>query len=289
MTRTTTILLEGIGFPEGPRWHESRLWFSDFRTRRVMTVDMAGKAEVMFEMAGSPSGLGWLPDGRLLVVSMEKRQLLVEQNGALVPYADMSHLASYHCNDMVVDARGNAYVGNFGAPLETPAAKLAEVILVAPDRSTRVVARDMVFPNGSVVTPDNKTLIVGETYAARLTAFDIAEDGALSNRRVWAQFGEPGIVTDPAALMQRVLPDGICLDAEGAIWVASPNARREVLRVKEGGEILDRVTVQSYPYACMLGGPDRKTLFVLTSQLFKPGMVGKIEVVEVDVAGAGLP
>lgn len=289
MTRKTKILLEGLGFPEGPRWHDGRLWFSDFRTRRVTAVDMQGTAEVMHELEDAPSGLGWLPDGRLLVVSMQQRRLLIETQGELTPFADLSQLASYHCNDMVVDARGFAYIGNFGAPIETPAARLAELVLVKPDGSARVVATDMVFPNGAVITPDQKTLIVGETYAARLTAFDIAEDGSLSNRRVWAQFDELGIVSDPAVLLQRVVPDGICLDVEGAIWIASPNARREVIRVREGGEILDRITVDTFPYACMLGGPERKTLCVLTSQLFKPGLVGKIEVIGVEVAGAGFP
>jgi sugar lactone lactonase YvrE len=289
LSRKTNIFLEGLGFPEAPRWHGNRLWFSDFRTRKVMAVDLDGKTELIVELDDQPSGLGWLPDGSLLIVSMIHRMVLKLAKGTLSKYSDLSDLATFTCNDMVVDHRGYAYVGNFGAPIETPAAKLAEIILVQPDGSSQVVAKDMVFPNGSVITPDEKTYIVGETYAARLSAFDIQPDGALSNRRVWAQFDDLGIVTNRKILMNRVLPDGICLDEEGAIWVASPNNRSEVIRVVEGGEILDRITVETFPYACMLGGEDRKTLFVLTSDLNKRGLVGRIETVRVDIPGAGFP
>jgi sugar lactone lactonase YvrE len=289
LTRTTTVLAEGLGFPEGPRWHDGKLWFSDFRLRKVSTLGLDGELSTVFEVDDQPSGLGWSPDGELLVVSMINKALLRRREGRLEQVADLSHLASHWCNDMVVNSRGFAYIGNFGAPLETPAAKLAEIILVKPDGSASVVARDMAFPNGSVITADEKTLIVGETYAARLTAFDIAEDGSLSNRRVWAQFDDLGVVRDRKVLRTRVLPDGICLDAEGAIWIASPNERSEVLRVREGGEVIDRLTVDTVPYACMLGGPDGRTLFVLTSDLSREGKVGKIETVSVDVPGAGFP
>lgn len=289
MTRNTTVLLEGLGFPEGPRWHEGQLWFSDFRTRQVTAVDQEGNTELIAQLDDQPSGLGWLPDGSMLIVSMLRQVLLKRDEKGLSVFADLHGLASSTCNDMVVDGRGYAYVGNFGAPIDTPGAKLAEIVLVKPDGSARVVAEDMAFPNGSVITPDGKTLIVGETYAARLTAFDIAPDGTLSNRRIWAQFDELGVVSDRAVLKTRVLPDGICLDAEGAIWVASPGERAEVIRVVEGGQIVDRVTVETFPYACMLGGEDRKTLFVMTSDLFRDGLVGKIETVRVDVPGAGFP
>ncbi len=285
----TEVLIDGLGFPEGPRWHEGRLWFSDFRKRRVCAVDLEGNLEVIVALDDQPSGLGWLPDGTLLVVSMIKRQLLKLKDGGLDVVADLNELASYWCNDMVVDSHGNAYLGNFGAPLKTPAAKLAEMILVRPSGEAEVVATDMVFPNGCVITPDEKTLIVAETYAARLSAFDIQPDGSLNNRRVWAQFDDLGAVRDRELLMRRVLPDGICLDAEGAIWVASPNQDAEVIRVQEGGEILDRITVETLPYACMLGGDDGKTLFVLTSDLAQEGDVGRIETVRVAVAGAGYP
>lgn len=286
---TTNTLVENLGFPEGPRWHQGRLWFSDFRQRQVRAVDLEGNVEVILELDDQPSGLGWLPDGSLLVVSMIKQKLLRLHNNQLSELADLSGLASHWCNDMVVDSRGHVYVGNFGAPLETPAAKLAEIILVKPDGTSRVVAQDMAFPNGCVITPDEKTLIVGETYAARLTAFDIEPDGSLANRRIWAQFDDLGIVRDRKKLAGRVLPDGICLDEEGAIWVASPNANAEVLRVEQGGAILDRITVDTVPYACMLGGEDRKTLFIMTSNLARQGDVGKIETIRVDVPGAGFP
>ncbi|MFH2133504.1 MAG: SMP-30/gluconolactonase/LRE family protein [bacterium] len=289
MTKKTDILVSGLGFPEGPRWRDGKLWFSDFRTRKLMTVDLDRHLEEIAEVPGQPSGLGWLPDGSLLVVSMVDRRLLRLQDGKLSEYADLSRLASYHCNDMVVDRQGRAYIGNFGSPINEPPFKTAAIILVKPDGTVQTVADEMVFPNGSVITADGKTLIIGETYAARLTAFEIEADGSLSGRRVWAQFDDLGIVTDRKQLMQRVLPDGICLDAEGAIWIASPNKNAEVLRVVEGGEVVDRVTVETFPYACMLGGPDRKTLFVLTSELFSNALVGKIETVQVDVPGAGLP
>ena len=287
--KKTTLLADGLGFPEGPRWHEGKLWFSDFRTKKVMTVDLEGTLQTIAEVPGQPSGLGWLPDNSLLVVSMTDRQLLRLHEEEMTLFADLSDLASFHCNDMVVDSKGNAYIGNFGAPIATPAAKLAEIILVKPDGGKRVVAKDMAFPNGSIITPDEKTYVVGETYASRLTAFDIEADGSLANRRIWAQFDSLGIVTDRSKLMNRILPDGICLDDEGAIWVASPGKGAEVVRVFEGGEIADRIKVETFPYACMLGGPDGKTLFVLTSDLSSSELVGRVETVQVESPKAGLP
>lgn len=287
--KKTTILSDGLGFPEGPRWHEDKLWFSDFRTKKIMTVDLEGTLQTVAEVPGQPSGLGWLPDNSLLVVSMTDRRLLRLEKDKLTLFADLSDLASFHCNDMVVDSKGNAYIGNFGAPITSPAAKLAEIILVKPDGEKRVVAEDMAFPNGSIITPDEKTYVVGETYASRLTAFDIETDGSLSNRRIWAEFDSLGIVTDRSELIKRILPDGICLDEEGAIWVASPGSAAEVVRVLEGGEITDRIKVETFPYACMLGGPDGKTLFILTSDLSSNELIGKIETVQVGAAKAGLP
>jgi sugar lactone lactonase YvrE len=202
-------------------------------------------------------------------------------------------MVSNNCNDMVVDARGNAYVGNLGFDFRAanPVPATAEIVLVTPDGKARVVARDMGFPNGSVVTPDGKTLIVGETYAARFTAFDIEEDGSLSNRRIWAQFDDLGFTDINRA--ERVRPDGCCMDAEGAIWMASPG-RNVTLRVKEGGEITHTVQASQIAYACMLGGPERKTLFICTAPTHvTPEVIdihdGRIEVLEVDVAGAGIP
>jgi sugar lactone lactonase YvrE len=289
MVLETKVLLDGLDFPESPRWHDGKLWFSDQGTGRVMTVDLDGDAETIVEVPGSPSGLGWLPDGRLLVVSMTDRRLLRLDPGGLVEVADLSELASFHCNDMVVDRQGRAYIGNFGFDLagqELP--KLAEIVLVTSDGAARVVADEMAFPNGTVITPDGRTLIVAESAAARLTAFDIEPDGSLTRRRIWAQFDERGF--ESLIDFERTIPDGICLDAEGAIWVASPGGSAEVLRVREGGEVTHRVRVATQPFACMLGGPERRTLFVLTSIYGTQATTkGRIEMVQVDVPGAGLP
>ena len=281
MPASARVLLDGLVFPEGPRWHAGRLWFSDMHAHRVMTVDLAGRAETVVEVPGQPSGLGWLPDGRLLVVSMTDRRLLRLDPGGLTVAADLSTLASFHCNDMVVDARGRAYVGNFGFDLiaRAPFAP-AELVLVPPDGAARVVARDLAFPNGCVITPDGRTLIVGESGASRLTAFTIEPDGSLVDRRLWAR-------------LENVVPDGICLDDEGAIWVASP-VGNDVVRVRAGGTVVDRVRVSTVPFACMLGGPDRRTLFVATAESHEPEVTqarrsGRIEVATVDVPGAGSP
>jgi sugar lactone lactonase YvrE len=273
-------LLDGLRFPEGPRWHEGALWFSDVHARQVMKLDLDGRAEVVVEVPEAPSGLGWLPDGRLLVVSMEDRRLLRLDPDGLHVVADLSACAPFHCNDMVVDDQGRAYVGNFGFDFlgggkPTP----TTLALVHPDGEARVVADQLRFPNGTVITPDGGTLIVGETFGARLTAFDVAADGTLSNRRIWAR-------------LEKAVPDGICLDAEGGIWVASP-VSAEVLRVREGGEVTERVCVRTQAFACMLGGPERRTLFICTAADSDPAKTedrsGRIESVEVEVPGAGLP
>jgi sugar lactone lactonase YvrE len=283
----TEILLDGLGFPEAPRWRDGKLWFSDMGTRRVMTVDLEGTAQTVVEVPEQPSGLGWLPDNRLLVVSMKDRRLLRLDPDGLVEVADLRDLASFHCNDMVVDQKGRAYIGNFGFDIEVPDAPLkhAVIVLVMPDGTARVVADEMAFPNGSVITPDRSTLIVAESFASRLTAFSIKSDGSLTGRRVWAQFDDLGFVMSD----ERICPDGICLDAEGALWIASPESA-EVLRVKEGGEITHRFTVETQAFAVMLGGPDRRTLFVCTTILSERNSGrGRIEIVHVDVPGAGLP
>ncbi len=298
MTLKTKVLLEGLTFGEGPRWHDGKLWFSDFHTNRVMTVGLDGKAETIVEVPGMPSGLGWLPDGRLLVVSMTGRRLLRLDPEGLTEVADLSGLAQYPCNDMVVDKSGRAYVGHFGYDIGAgkPFAP-ASIIMVTPDGSVSVVADDIYFPNGSVITPDGRTLIVAETFGARLTAFDIQADGSLTGRRVWAQLGEAlqsGISSmAELAASGTVIPDGICLDAEGAIWAAIPFGQ-EVIRVREGGEVIDRVKVATGAVACMLGGPDRRTLFIMTAETSQPDeakakLSGRVEMVKVDVPGAGLP
>jgi sugar lactone lactonase YvrE len=277
-----TPFLDRLAFPESPRWHEGALWFSDFYTQRVQRVGMDGRCETVAIVPGQPSGLGWLPDGRLLVVSMTDRRLLRLDGQVLTEVADLSKLAPFHCNDMVVDVKGRAYIGNFGFDLaarETP--RSTGLILVLPDGQARVVAQDLHFPNGTVITPDGRTLIVGESYASRLTAFDIAQDGSLSGRREWAR-------------LDKATPDGICLDTEGAIWLASPISR-EVIRVREGGEVTHRIATPGQALACMLGGPDRRTLFVLMGKLMvtpeqsRQSLTGTIHTLRVAVPGAGLP
>jgi sugar lactone lactonase YvrE len=280
--REAEVLLGGLGFAEGPRWHDGRLWFSDMGAARVVAVDLDGRAEVVLEVPTRPSGLGWLPDGRLLVVSMRDRRVLrLEPDGEVVVHADLADLASFDCNDMVVDGLGRAYVGNAGfdlsaRPLEVRA---AEVVLVTPDGEARVVDDEVVFPNGSVVTPDGSTLVVAETFGQCLTAFTIAEDGALTDRRTFAS-------------LRGTSPDGICLDAEGAVWVADANGSA-CLRVREGGEVVDRVDTGRGCFACMLGGADRRTLFLMTAEGFEGAAIRRrtaaIEVVEVEVPGAGYP
>lgn len=281
MPHDTKILLDGLLFPEGPRWHDGKLWFSDMQGLHVMHVDLEGNFEKVVEVKGSPSGLGWLPDGRLLVVSMVDRRLLRLDPDGLVEIADLSKIASFHCNDMVVDKRGRAYIGNFGFDLSANApVKPAEIVLVTPDGNARIVAKDVYFPNGTVITPDDRTLIVAETWGNCLTAFDIESEGTLKNRRLWAD-------------LKNIYPDGICLDAEGAIWVAAPHPG-EVLRVEEGGNVTQRLTFSQKPYACMLGGFDRRRLFVCTAGSSNPAEIrgkpgGKIEIKKVEVPGAGLP
>ena len=290
MTKRTTILMDGLTFGEGPRWHEEKFYFSDFYSHKVFSLDMDGNSEVIVEVPAQPSGLGWMPDGTMLIVSMKDKKLLSFNKNTLSEVADLSNLAGFHCNDMVVDDQGNAYIGNFGFNTYSgEEIRPANLILVRPGEDPCLAADDLLFPNGTVITPDGKTLIVGETYAARLTAFDINQDATLSNRRVWADF------TLDADEGDIPLPDGICLDAEGAIWVASPSTA-EVIRVREGGVILDRISVETNAYACMLGGDDLKTLFICTSNAsgVDPESAlreksGKIETIKVEVAGAGRP
>jgi sugar lactone lactonase YvrE len=278
----TEILLDDLIFPEGPRWHEGRLWFSDQHEHRVVAAGTDGKAETIVEVPNQPSGLGWLPDGRLLVVSMLDRKVLRHDGATLVEHADLSALAPGACNDMVVDTSGRAYVGNFGFDMyggEDP--RDTCVIAVEPDGSARVVAEGLAFPNGSVITPDGRTLLVGESWGARISAFDIAADGTLSNHRIWAE-------------IKGATVDGMCLDDDGAIWAACPFTGRCV-HVREGGEIVDEVKV-THPgaFACVLGGPDRRTLFVCTAPTHLPDEAraahqGRIETVSVPVPGAGIP
>jgi sugar lactone lactonase YvrE len=279
----TKVILEGLIFPECPRWHEGRLWFSDMLDERVIAVDPQGKAETITGVPGQPGGLGWLPDGRLLAVSKEERKLFRLDPKGLVEVADLGPLAKGHLNDMVVDRRGRAYIGDYGFD-EFPGRGVpihADLILVEPDGAARRVAEDVKFPNGAVITQGGRTLIVAESFALRIAVFDIKEDGSLANYRVWAELGE------------GFIPDGLCLDAEGAVWVAN-SMGNDVARVREGGEVTDRITVAKRAYACMLGGKDRRTLYLTTADAgFLADLAGKrsgrIEAVRVAVPGTGLP
>ncbi len=279
----TKVIMDGLIFPECARWHDGRLWFSDMLDRKVIVINPDGKPEVVAEVPGQPGGLGWLPDGRLLIVSMFDQRLLRLEAGGLQVAADLSKVARGNCNDMVVDLKGRAYIGDWGFVGARPKDHVTtgDVILVTPEGNARVVSDQMQFPNGAVITADNRTLIVADSYGYNLSAFDIRSDGTLANYRVWADMGK------------GVIPDGICLDAEGAVWVTN-SAGNDVIRVKEGGKVVGRVTVASRAYACILGGPKRDLLYLTTAA---PGMFadlkdkrsGRIEVVPVAVPGAGLP
>jgi sugar lactone lactonase YvrE len=282
-TLTSETILEGIVFPEGPRWHDGDLWFSDMHAHRVMKMSPQGRAEVVVEVPTRPSGLGFDGQGRLLVVSMTDRKLLRFDDGRKTELADLSPFCGGDANDMVVDGHGRAYVGNFGFDLFAGGGepRPTNLVLVLADGSARVVASDLVFPNGTVITPDGRTLIVAESFASRLTAFDVADDGSLSGRRIFAALGER-------------TPDGICLDAEGAVWV-SCFGQDEFVRVLDGGEITHRIPVSGRrAVACMLGGADRRTLYLLTAEtsveeLAEGKSKGRIETARVEVPGAGWP
>lgn len=263
-------VVEGFSYLECPRWHEGRLWFSDFYRHAVFAVDDRGRVECMATVPQQPSGLGFLPDGRALIVSMRDRRILRrEPSGELVLHADLMALAPWHLNDMVVDAQGRAYVGNFGWDLMAGAApRTTCLIRVDPDGRAAIAAEGLMFPNGAGISPDGRTLILSESFAGHLTAFDIAADGSLGGRRVWARIGDApgdlhGEIPDTVGV-----PDGLCLDAEGAVWVADA-IRRCVLRVAEGGQVLERVSTGDLGvYACMLGGADGRTLYLCTAPSF---------------------
>ena len=277
-------LVDGIVFGEGPRWHAGRLFFSDIKGQRVEAVDADGKRETIVELAGEPSGLGWLPDGRLLVVSMEDHRLLRLDPDGLREVADLSPHCGGRANDMVVDAKGRAYVGNIGFDLEAQPIepRPTRLVRVDPDGSVHVAAEELWCPNGLAITADGRTLVAAESAAGRLAAFDVAADGSLSRQRVFA------------ALPEGAAPDGICVDAEDAVWVASPTTR-EFLRVREGGEVASRIpTGERVAIACALGGPARRTLFLVTATTMSlaeaaRGRGGRIETCEVAVPGAGWP
>jgi sugar lactone lactonase YvrE len=280
-------LLTDLVIGESPRWHEDRLWFAHWGTEEIVAVDLDGNAEV--KAKGSP-GLGWsidwLPDGRLLVTGHGLNR--IEPDGSMVPHADMSGVGVDRFNEIVVDGRGNVYV-NGGTDFHPGEGEAPGIIaLVTPDGSARRVAEGIAFPNGMAVTPDNSTLIIAESFAGRLTAFDIADDGGLSNRRVWAD---------------GVGPDGICIDAEGAVWTGVGGMGDNLIgRVLEGGEVLDQVQLDMPSFACMLGGEDGKTLFTLTAdwriadgfeenitRLTEGPRTGRLLTVPAPAPGAGWP
>ncbi len=279
-------LMTGIAFGESPRWHDDRLWFSDWGAQEVVAVDLEGNGEVMVrvDFPTFPMCIDWLPDGRLLIVS-GRDGLLVrrEPDGSLVTHADLSGLAEkgHPWNEIVVDGRGNAYINNQG--FEFPGGEFAPgtIALLTPDGSARQVADGIAFPNGMAVTPDNSTLIVAESYGNKLTAFDIAGEGGLSDGRVWADLGDG-------------VPDGICVDAEGAVWYADvPNKR--CVRVGEGGEVLQTIDLDRGCFACMLGGADRRTLFLVatewrgTEHVAEGARTGQVLTAEAPAPGAGWP
>jgi sugar lactone lactonase YvrE len=290
-------LLDGLHFGEGPRWHGGRLWFSDVTGLAICSVGPAGNLQRELSWEERPSGLGWMPNGDLLFVSMERRSLYRwSGTGRPVLHADLGGVLEFHANDMVVDADGRAYVGNFGfdlheelrrqgAPAVFAVHPTASMALVQPDGTVERAAGDLHFPNGTVITPDGRTLIVAETLAGRLTAFTIGKEGRLSDRRLWAP-----LMRDP---LRPCAPDGICLDEEGAIWVANA-AGRECIRVQEGGEVSETVETSMNCFACMLGGEDGRTLYMMTGPTSDDRDTAAnvrcgIEVAEVPVAQAGRP
>ena len=278
MTQTKT-LLDGLGLGESPRWHGGRLWFADWVAQELIALEPASRErETIAAVDSLPCSIDWLPDGALLIVSGTEL-LRVEPGGEPATYADLGDLSGYGWNEIVVDGRGNAYVDNICFDFMGGAAPEPGIIaLVGPDGSTRRVADGLEFPNGMVVTPDNSTLIVAESFAGRLTAFDIDAEGGLSNRRVWAELGEGG--------------DGICMDADGAVWTP---AMKACLRVREGGEVLDRLELDRFCFACALGGGDGRTLFILaadwrgTENVGKGPRTGQVLAAPAPAPGAGWP
>jgi sugar lactone lactonase YvrE len=275
------VVLDGIAFGESPRWHDDRLWFSDMGAGEVVSTDLDGHSEVVERIPAMPMGTGWLPDGRMLIVSSRDGLLLRrEPGGPLVTHADLTGLARHPWGDMVVDGRGNAYIGNIGFEFGRGEPGPGTLALVTPDGAARQVAGDVLFPNGIAVTPDGATLILAESYGHRLTAFDIAADGSLSGRRVWAELGED-------------FPDGLCLDADGAVWYADVPGKHCV-RVREGGEVLQTIELDRGCFACALGGADGRTLFLMAAEFSDAASMagprtGQVLTAAAPAAGAGWP
>jgi sugar lactone lactonase YvrE len=296
--RDVRTVLDGGSFFEGPRWHDGTWWVSDFYRHRVSRVTADGRETLVAEVPGQPSGLGWLPDGSLVVSSMTDQRLLRLVDGDLTTYADLSAHCSGLLNDLVVTAGGHVFTGDFGFDIMGGAEpRTATLKRVDPDGTVTVVADGLHFPNGSVITPDGGTLIVGETLGNRCTAFDLAADGSLGNRRVWAEFGPvPTATTTEETIAQLVVaPDGCTLDAEGHVWAADGVGGR-VVRVASGGAIVDEVAAPDGlgVYACMLGGDDGRTLLMCSAPDFyahlrAPAREAVLLATEVDVPHAGRP
>lgn len=297
MSREISTIVTGMSYLEGPRWHAQRIWFSDFYTCRVYSAAEDGSdIRTEAEVPGQPSGLGWLPDGRLLIVSMRDGRLLRrETDGTLACHADLSGYISGHLNDMVVDTHGRAFIGEFGFDLMGGAGfKPAGLLRVDPGGTITKAAGDMWFPNGSVITEDG-TLLVDETFGNRVTAFDITEDGTLANRRTWAKFGELPSDSELGKMLSQVVvaPDGCCLDADGALWIAD-GLNGRVVRVRRGGEITEEIQPGTGAFACMLGGTDGRTLFICTAPDFdeearKNAREASLVTARVDTPRAGWP
>jgi sugar lactone lactonase YvrE len=266
--RRLETLVGGGAFFECPRWHEGRLWVSDYWRYQVLAIAPEGTTETVAQVPGAPSGLGWLPDGILLVVSMLDTKLLRVENGSTVVHADLSAHSGPQSNDMVIDAAGRAYVSTIDFEAFADMAT-TNLVRVDPDGSVSVAADGLLFPNGSVITPDGATLMVAESWAQRLTAFDLRPDGSLANRRDWARFDPPDAGTSGQPAGWGCAPDGIALDAEGAVWVAN-DANKRALRVREGGQILEELRVGDLGViACALGGDDGHTLFLCATPDFR--------------------
>jgi sugar lactone lactonase YvrE len=283
--RTLVDSTTGLKFTESPRWYNGTLWFLDIHDKRIKTVDLTASVTMALELPFIPNGFGLTPEGTVVVGDAFQRRIHRRAGATLQQVADISAFTTFCLSDGIVDAKGRLYVGDIGYNFLDPAATPVEtcvIVLVGPDGRASVVADKLFFPNGMVITPDGRTLIVGETLGHRLTAYDIQEDGSLSNRRVWAQ------------LPSSVGPDGICLDAEGGVWCANPEGKDSVVRVREGGEITDRIKVDTHAYAVMLGGPERRHLFICASGSHDPADIQRhpsasLQVVEVNVPGAGIP
>ena len=302
-------LTGGLYFGEGPRWHENKLWFSDFYSHKVMTLDENNSLETICEVPSQPSGLGWLPNGDLLIVSMLDRKILRFSEGSISVHADLSKHVAHKCNDMVVGRDGTAYVGNFGMGDAGESLNSTHLMIVKSDGTVLKGPDNLLFPNGTVITEDGKNLIIAETLGAKLTSFDIEDNGELTNRKLWARtsplfslliikflssMGFDLSKVDFSKYSKNLhVPDGICLDKKNGIWIASPTTKA-VVRIEKGGNITDTINTPKGAFACMLGGKERKTLYVIISNSSDPEEAqaspeGEIHSIEVEIPGVGKP